>query len=325
LIQSEQGVVLKADHLRRVFGNKVALDDLSLEVPRGQVFGFLGPNGAGKTTAIKILVGLLRPTAGSVRVLGGLPEDPDVRRRIGYLPEHFRFYDWLTIRELLDYHGRLSGLAEPLRSRRIDETLKLVGLTGREHTRIGHCSKGMQQRAGLAQALIHEPDLVLLDEPSSALDPLGRREVRDVMKALKENGVTVFLNSHLLSEVEMICDNVSIVDQGRVVRSGTLATVIGRTDELRVLVDVVTPELRQRLERIGRILDASATEVTLAVIDPEAAPRVADVVHALGRRLYGLVPRQPRLEDVFIQLIENGATLPPGESIDVPIPLDSTR
>ncbi|HUE75433.1 MAG TPA: ABC transporter ATP-binding protein [Chloroflexota bacterium] len=303
----EQEVALEADHLHRVFGNKVALHDLSLAVPRGQLFGFLGPNGAGKTTAIKILVGLMRPTSGSVRVLGGSPEDPDIRRRVGYLPEHFRFYDWLTIRELLDYHGRLSGLAKSRRIRRIDETLKLVGLAGREQTRLGHCSKGMQQRAGLAQALLHEPDLVLLDEPSSALDPLGRREVRDVMKALKMSGVTVFLNSHLLSEVEMICDNVSIVDQGRVVRSGSLETVVGRTDELRVLVDSVTPELRQRLERVGRILDVSATEVLLAVTDPEAAPRAADVVHALGLRLYGLVPRQPRLEDVFIQLVENGA------------------
>ncbi|MBI2938937.1 MAG: ABC transporter ATP-binding protein [Chloroflexi bacterium] len=300
--------VIATQQLRKVYGNgKVALESLSLEVGRAEVFGFLGPNGAGKTTAIKILMGLVAPTAGSVKVFGLPPGDPAVKGRLGFLPEHFRFYDWLTGRELLDFSGRLAGLDAARRRRRVDETLRLVGLAEAADVHIRGYSKGMQQRIGLAQALLHEPELVLLDEPTSALDPLGRREVRDIIRRLKGEGVTVFLNSHLLSEVELVCDEVAIVDRGRVVRSGPLAALVAGERELRVLVDHVTDEFRARLEGLGSVLTASDTEVTLAVADGEAAPLVAQAAVELGVQLHALVPAHRRLEDIFVQAIEGEA------------------
>ncbi len=299
--------VIEAAGLRKVYPNgKVALDNLSFRVERGEVFGFLGPNGAGKTTAVKILIGLVRPTAGRVRVLDLPAGDPAAKARLGFLPEGFRFYDWLTGRELLEFYGRLSRMDGPARRRRVEETLRLTGLAEAADTRVRAYSKGMQQRLGLAQALLHRPELVLLDEPTSALDPLGRREVRDLIRRLKEEGTAVFLNSHLLSEVELVCDNVAIVDRGRVVRSGSLASLVDGQRELRVVVDRVTPELRARLVVAGRVQEATASELVLAVDDPEAAPRIADIVHELGLRLYGLIPAQQRLEDIFVQAVEGG-------------------
>lgn len=184
------------------------------------MFGFLGPNGAGKTTTVKILLGLVSATSGQARLFGEPVGDAESRRRVGYLPENFRFHEWLTGAELLDFHARLAGMGRHERERRIPEVLELVGLGGRGDDLVRSYSKGMTQRIGLAQAVIHAPDLVLLDEPTSALDPVGRREVRDLIRSLRAQGMTVFLNSHLLSEVEMVCDRVAIVDRGQVVRSG---------------------------------------------------------------------------------------------------------
>ncbi|MCL4533535.1 MAG: ABC transporter ATP-binding protein [Bacteroidetes bacterium] len=300
--------IIEARQLRKVYGNgKVALDGLSFEVRRGEVFGFLGPNGAGKTTAVKILTGLVAPTAGEARVFGLPPGDPAAKARLGFLPEHFRFYDWLTGWELLDFYGRLSGLEAGRRRRRIQEALELTGLADAADARLHAYSKGMQQRIGIAQALLHEPELVLLDEPTSALDPLGRREVRDLIRRLKAEGATLFLNSHLLSEVEMVCDRVAIVDHGRVIRAGLMAELLDGSRELRVMVDRVTPELRARLQKIGSVQQAGSTEVVLAVADPDAAPLAAEAVHSLGLRLYGLVPAQRRLEDIFVQAVEGEA------------------
>lgn len=188
---------------------------LDLTVQPGEVFGFLGPNGAGKTTTVKILLGLVAPTSGSSHLLGRPSGNAEARRRVGYLPENFRFHDWLTGYQLLDFHARLAGVEAAERRARIPRVLDMVGLGGRGNDRIRGYSKGMTQRIGLAQAIIHEPDLVLLDEPTSALDPVGRREVRDLIRSLRARGMTVFLNSHLLSEVEMVCDRVAIVEIGR--------------------------------------------------------------------------------------------------------------
>lgn len=299
--------LIEVKQLRKVYRNgKVALENLSLRVSQGEVFGFLGPNGAGKTTAIKIMMGFVMPTSGEVRVFGLAPGDPVAKARIGFLPEHFRFYDWLTGRELLDFYARLAGLHESQRKRRVEETLRLVGLEEAADLRLRGYSKGMQQRAGLGHALVHSPELVLLDEPTSALDPLGRREVRDLIHRLKAEGVTVFLNSHLLSEVELVCDNVAIVDRGLVIRSGSLSALVASQNELRISVDQVTAELRTRLQRIGTIQEASETEVVLAVSDVEAAALAARAVHDLGLRLYGLVPAVHRLEDIFVQAVEGG-------------------
>ncbi len=290
--------------LRKEYGAKVALHDLSLAVQAGEVFGFLGPNGAGKTTTVKILLGLVRATSGEALLFGRPAGEPEARRRIGYLPENFRFHDWLTGSLLLDFHGQLAGMSAADRRARIPEVLRQVGLAGRGDDRIRGYSKGMTQRIGLAQAILHRPSLVLLDEPTSALDPIGRREVRDLIRSLRAEGMTVFLNSHLLSEVEMVCDRAAIVDRGRVVRSGRLADLVGGVPEVRVTVDRLDAQLLDTLRPFGEILDARDTTATLGVSDLEVAPAIAEAVIRSGYRLHGLVPTHQSLEDVFVSLVE---------------------
>jgi ABC-2 type transport system ATP-binding protein len=289
--------------LRKAFGSRVALHDLTLTVPAGEVFGFLGPNGAGKTTAMKILLGLVRPSGGQALVFGRPPAEPAARRRVGYLPEHFRFQEWATGIELLDFHGRLAGLGAAERADRIPELLARVGLEGRGAERVRRYSKGMTQRLGLALAILHRPDLVLLDEPTSALDPVGRREVRELVRELAAAGVTVFLNSHLLTEVEAVCDRVAIVSQGRVVASGPLDDLAGAVTQLRVLLDRVDRPVLALLEGHGQVTRVEGMAVTLDVEDLDLAPELARDLVAAGYRLYGLVPVQRSLEDVFVDLV----------------------
>lgn len=295
--------VIEMVGLRKAYGRRVALHDLTLQVRPGEVFGFLGPNGAGKTTAVKILTGLVRPSGGRARVLGFDVGDPQGRRRIGYLPEQFRFQDWATGAELLDFHGRLAGMSAAERRTRVPEVLDQVGLGGRGGDRVGGYSKGMTQRIGLAQALLAHPALVLLDEPTSALDPVGRREVRDIIRAVRAEGVTVFLNSHLLGEVEAVCDRVAIVDRGRIVRSGRLAELLGPAVSLRVELDRVDHDLLRELGRHGDVVEVAGTSVTLAVDGLDQAPAVAELVVQRGYLLYGLVPVQQSLEDLFVGLV----------------------
>jgi ABC-2 type transport system ATP-binding protein len=267
----------------------------------------LGPNGAGKTTTVKILLGLVRPSRGEARIFGEPAGHPEARRRIGYLPENFRFHDWLSGSALLDFHARLARLPLAERRARIPKVLETVGLAGRGQDRIRSYSKGMTQRIGLAQALIHSPDLVLLDEPTSALDPVGRREVRDLIRSLKDRGTTVFLNSHLLSEVEMVCDRIAIVDRGRVVRSGALAELMAGMPELRVTLDRIDACALELLRGHGEVLSVRDATVTLGVNDPEIAPEVASALITAGYRLYGLVPSHQSLEDVFLSLVEQSS------------------
>jgi ABC-2 type transport system ATP-binding protein len=290
--------------LRKEYGRKIALHGLDLTVQPGEVFGFLGPNGAGKTTTVKILLGLVKPTDGTARILGKPAGQADARRRVGYLPENFRFHDWLTGYGLLDFHARLAGLSGHERRARIPKVLELVGLGDRGNDRIRSYSKGMTQRIGLAQAIVHEPDLVLLDEPTSALDPVGRREVRDLIRALRSRGMTVFLNSHLLSEVEMLCDRVAIVDRGRVVRSGSLDALLGGVPELRVTVDRVDARLLDLMAAHGRVLDVADRTVRLGVEAVEVAPRLSEGLIRNGYCLYAMVPEHQTLEDLFVSLVE---------------------
>jgi ABC-2 type transport system ATP-binding protein len=298
-----------------------------MTVPRGEIFGFLGPNGAGKTTAVKLLLGLTSPTGGEGWVLGASIGDRCTRRRIGYLPELFRYQDWMTAREVLRFHCRLAGIPSRDHADEIDHALATVGLSDRSRDRVGTFSKGMQQRLGLAVSLLGRPELLFLDEPTSALDPVGRREVRDLIHSLRDDGIAVFLNSHLLSEVELVCDRVAIVDRGRVVRSGRLEELVGATSQLRVTVDRVDPELLAALKCYAEVLAVEGpgaghtadpagepraaglgegATVTLAVTDLELAPRVAEAVMRRGYRLFGLVPVHRSLEEVFMDLVEGG-------------------
>ncbi|MGI5836910.1 MAG: ATP-binding cassette domain-containing protein [Chloroflexota bacterium] len=303
--QSPQGdLAIETVHLRKEFGNKVAVQDLSLAVPRGEVFGFLGPNGAGKTTAVKMLMGLAHPTSGTASLLGCPPQDLRAKERIGYLPELFRFHEWLTAQQFLDFHGQLYGMPGEKRKLRIPEVLDLVGLRDEANYRLGTFSKGMQQRIGLAQAILNEPDVVLLDEPTSALDPIGRRDVRDLIRYLKEQGKTVFLNSHLLSEVEMVCDRVAIIDHGRVIATGRLQELLGAGLEIEVEAEGVTPEAMDELRKLSPSVESKDGRVQLRLSDRESIPLVAETLIRHGGKLYSLNRRRGSLEELFIKTVE---------------------
>lgn len=296
--------IIETIDLRKEFGQTVAVDSLTLSVEAGEVFGFLGPNGAGKTTTVKMLLGLVHPTAGQARLLGSTPGDPAVMGRVGFLPEHFHFHPWLTARDFLDFHGRLYDMPAADRRQRIPELLERVGLSDRVNTRLSTFSKGMQQRIGLAQTLLNKPDIVFLDEPTSGLDPIGRREVRELIRELQEEGVTVFLNSHLLSEVEVTCDRVAIIKQGRVAHIGTLEELTDHTVEVRVRAAGLTPDLRGGLTRWGTVTQEDGTRLTLTIENEAALPEVADWLIAGGARLYELSPRRLSLEELFVQIME---------------------
>jgi ABC-2 type transport system ATP-binding protein len=275
-----QGDAIAAHGLAKRYGRVDALHDLTLRVARGECLGFLGPNGAGKSTAVKMLVGLVRPTAGSGEILGRPLGDLQVRKRIGYLPELFRYPDWLAAREVLAFHARLLRLDGAPRA--IDAVLDEVGLRERARDRVGTYSKGMQQRLGLAVALLGEPEIVFLDEPTSALDPVGRSDVRALIERLRARNTTVFLNSHLLGEVERVCDRVCVVDRGRVVAQGTVDALIGETRGVRVLLD-----------EGWREYDAAPAEI------PDLVARLV----AEGARIHAVEPKQTTLEDRFIALV----------------------
>src|SRR5438105_11177185 len=236
--------------LSKRFGKTVALAGLSMTVPRGEVFGFLGPNGAGKTTSVKLLLGLIAPSSGEGWLLGQPIGDLTTRRKIGYLPELFRYQSWLTAREVMALHCELAAIARARWASEIDRILATVGLADRGTSRVGTFSKGMQQRLGLGVALLDDPAVVLLDEPTSALDPVGRHDVREIIRALRERGTVVFLNSHLLSEVEQVCDAVAIVDRGKVVAQGDLTQLL-RTSSVRVRATELSREARAAMAGFG--------------------------------------------------------------------------
>jgi len=288
--------------LRKCYRGTVALDGLSMTVPRGEVFGFLGPNGAGKTTAVKLLLGLVRPTGGEAMVLGAPAGDLAARRRIGYLPELFRYQSWLTAREVLVLHCRLMRLARARWPAEVEAALCTVGLASRGDDRVGTFSKGMQQRLGLGVALLGEPALVVLDEPTSALDPVGRHDVRMIIRGLRDRGATVFLNTHLLAEAENVCDRVTVIDRGRSVATGTMAELVGGQASVRLRIAGLAGRWWQPLERFGRW----SGDRDWLLVEGIAAGQVPDLVAAvarLGGRIEAVVPQRPSLEDRFLQLL----------------------
>ncbi|MGH7611624.1 MAG: ABC transporter ATP-binding protein [Candidatus Dormibacteria bacterium] len=290
--------------LAKRYGTTVALDSLNMTVPRGEVFGFLGPNGAGKTTAVKLLLGLAQPSGGEGMVLGSPLGTPESRRRVGYLPELFRYQGWLRASEVLALHLELARVARSRWAGEISSALRIVGLEERGEDRVQTFSKGMQQRLGLGVALLGDPELVLLDEPTSALDPVGRHDVRDVIRQLRERGVAVFLNSHLLSEVEQICDRVAIVDHGRVVTEGRLGELLATTG-LRVRCEGLTGPALQRLRHFGE-LSLDGDWLTLPGVPPKVVPEVVSEIVALGGRVFAVDPGQQTLEERFLQLVDGG-------------------
>lgn len=284
-------------------GRTVAVRGLTLGVEVGGIFGLLGPNGAGKTTALKMMVGLLRPDRGRVLLFGRPPSDPAARIRLGFLPENPYFYDYLTGEEFLDFYGRLRGLAGRERQRRVREVVGQVGLAGRERTPLRKCSKGMVQRLGLAQALLHEPDLLILDEPMSGLDPLGRRDVRDLILAQRAAGHTVLFSSHILQDAETICDRVAILVGGALRFEGALQDAVSR----RVLwyEVAVTGVAPGRLP--GSVVSSSGEETLLKVPDAASLGELIRAVQEGGGRIGSVWPRRDSLEELFLREIGPGA------------------
>ncbi|OIQ62130.1 ABC transporter ATP-binding protein [Neomoorella thermoacetica] len=298
--------VIEARNLTKIYGRQVACREICLSVEEGQIFGLLGPNGAGKSTLVKMLVGLVYPTAGEARVAGYSPQDIRGRRQVGFLPENFRLHGWLKGQELLTFHAQLGGLDGRAASRRAHEVLGLVGLSGEGQKLVANYSKGMQQRLALAAALVGDPRVVFLDEPTSALDPLGRRQVREILLALKEAGKTVFLNSHLLSEVEQVCDQVAIINRGTVVASGRLAELQSGPATVAIRLAGLTGELEAELRRRYPSLRLEGDRLTL---DLGGREEVADLVARLvagGCRIYEVTPGHNSLEEVFVYLVREG-------------------
>ncbi|MDI3299401.1 MAG: ABC transporter ATP-binding protein [Bacillota bacterium] len=297
---------VEARGLTRRYGSKVALDGVDLAVPPGVVFGFLGPNGAGKSTLVRILLGLLPPDEGEARLFGRPAGRPEAREGVGFLPERFAYPGWMSGRELLEHHARLLGLPPARAREQAALALRRVGLEEAAGRRIRGYSKGMQQRLGLAVSLLGEPRLLVWDEPTSALDPLGRLLVRDLILEERRRGATVFLNSHLLGEVERVSDHVAVIDRGRLLRQGALADLLQR--RLRVVVEAepLEPPLLEALGRAGSLLAREGGRVELAVPDREALPVLARAVAEAGARLYRLEPRGETLEEFFVQALEEG-------------------
>lgn len=298
--------IIEVTHLTKVYGQQVACRDICLSVEEGQIFGFLGPNGAGKSTLVKMLVGLVYPTAGEAMVAGYAPTDTRSRRQIGFLPENFRLHGWLKGSELVNFHARLAGLDYRSAKRSSQAALELVGLAKEGEKLVANYSKGMQQRLGLAAALVGDPRVVFLDEPTSALDPLGRREVREILLSLKAAGKTVFLNSHLLSEVEQVCDRVSIINRGLVVADGKPHELQAASTAVAIKLSGLPVLLAVELQRDYPRLQIEGDLLTLRAPSPEDIADVVAKLAAQGCRIYEVTPHHNSLEDVYVHLMQEG-------------------
>lgn len=284
-----------------------ALQDLNLTVNEGEIFGLLGPNGAGKTTAIKIFMGLIFPTEGNARIMGKPLGDRRVKAQIGFLPENPYFYDYLKGWEFLDYYGQLYGMARKTRRAKIYEILEMVGLTHAANLPLKGYSKGMLQRIGLGQALLNDPRIVFLDEPQSGLDPFGRKEMRDIILKLKEEGKTVFFSSHILSDAEMICDRVGILYKGKLINVGYLRDLLSaQTKEYEIVASNLQEEMLKDLEAKCQRVVVRKQDVMLCVRQKADAEQIVRTILASPAQLVSYTPRQETLEEYFIRQIEGG-------------------
>ncbi|ABZ84260.1 abc transporter [Heliomicrobium modesticaldum Ice1] len=312
---------IETEGLTKTYGGTGGCREISLQVPRGALFGLLGPNGAGKSTLVKMLVSLIHPTEGQARILGKPLGDVEIRRKVGYLPENFRYHDWLTGADLLRLHAALYGLTPEESARRASEVLRLVGMEGWADRTVGSYSKGMQQRIGLACALLPKPELLFLDEPTSALDPLGRKEVRELLARLRDAGVTVFLNSHLLSELETVCDRIAIIKGGRLIYQGDWKELAAQASRIRAVVGGASPErLAAAVSAAGfslvsqRSLDAEknreasgmALQELVFTVDAGrlAAPPLVQALVEAGMAVYEVTPQVESLETLFLHFVE---------------------
>ena len=305
-------LVVQTEQLCKVFhvgfwGKKVtAVDRLNLDVRRGEVFGFLGPNGAGKTTTIKILMGLIYPTTGIARLFGHAVGDLYVKTKLGFLPESPYFYDYLTSREFLRFYGHLFGLSGSCLAKRIDELLELVGMTAAADLQLRKFSKGMLQRIGIAQALVNDPELVVLDEPMSGLDPIGRKEIRDLILRLKESGKTVLFSSHILHDAEVLCDRVAMILKGRLVACGRVTDLIdqGVNTQVELVIDRLTPEGLSHLRPLTEKIVTQGDRMLVVLKNQQQVDGALDIIRAAKAHLVSLNPHKASLEDLFIREVK---------------------
>ena len=308
--------VIETRELRKHYGRIRALKGVSLRVEKGQIYGLLGQNGAGKTTLIKILLGIAKKTDGEAELLGRTAGTTDVRRRVGYLPEDHQFPGYHTGYSLMDFYGALYGVSKDDRRRKIPETLELVGIAGRMNSKIKTYSKGMKQRLGIAQSLLHDPEVIFLDEPTDGVDPLGRREIRELMGRLKDKGHTLFLNSHLLGEVELICDRVAILQQGELIREGTIHELTKQKGQVEIGLapgeqfpegeaNALGYAARKRPAANGPKGAPPAAELwEIGLTDGQTIDRLVRLVFEKGLHLRHLIERKQSLEDAFLATVE---------------------
>jgi len=298
---------IETQHLRKVFNDdKVAVADLTLTVERGEVFGFLGPNGAGKTTSVKMLLGLISPTSGDGKLLGAPLKDVSTYTKVGFLPEHFRFHDWLTAEEFLILHADLYKMPRGITQKRAHELLERVALTPHMDKKLGAFSKGMLQRIGLAQALLNQPELVFLDEPTSGLDPVGRRLVRDIIKDLRRQGTTTFLNSHFLSEVEVTCDRVAFIKNGQIVRTARMDALVEGELTLQIKAKHISPMVETGLQKWGKYTKKEDAQIIMTIESEADLPAINRYLVDQDVDVYAFSPQKVSLEDLFLQVVGNG-------------------
>ncbi|MCL2323828.1 MAG: ABC transporter ATP-binding protein [Oscillospiraceae bacterium] len=304
-------MIIETEGLTKIYKDKVAVNSVNLSVEKGQIYGFLGPNGAGKSTCIKMLTGLVFPTSGKGTVLGYPMGDVRARENMGYLPELFRYQEWMSGEDLLNFHTSLYHMKKD--KLRNENVLKKVGLLGQEKYKVGSYSKGMQQRLGLACALLPDPELLFLDEPTSALDPIGRKEVRDIILSLQKEGTTVFLNSHLLSEVEAISNSVAIINKGKVVISGSMSDLLMKKITLSINCSKISEDIHDSLREIFDDDLTDQDEKGNLVIKIRNKEEIADIASFLIERkikVYELTPNHETLESIFLKVVgEEGLTL----------------
>ena len=307
--------MIKIEDLSKVFVTSfrrkkiAALKGLTMDVKKGETFGFLGPNGAGKTTTLKILMGLIYPTSGKAWIMGRELGDVSVKKKLGFLPEQPYFYDYLTAGEFLDFYGRLFSIGRADRQSRIVSLLDMVGLSHARDLQLRKFSKGMLQRIGIAQALVNDPELVVLDEPMSGLDPIGRKEVRDIIMRLKEQGKTIFFSTHILPDVEVICDRVGILVKGELRATGTVAELLGGMEarSTEMVVEGLSQEDIEGLRALSDNLVVRGRQAVAFLSDPEKAQRAKRLVFENGGDIVSLIPHKGSLEDIFVEEVRKGA------------------
>ncbi|MCH9007278.1 ABC transporter ATP-binding protein [candidate division KSB1 bacterium] len=300
---------LQTDRLTKIFrsGKVTALNQVTLSVDTGHIFGLLGPNGAGKTTLIKILLGILYPTSGMAKVFDQPINTIAVKEKIGYLPENHRYPEFLKGGEVLDYFARLSGVEKQRREANKKRLLKLVNMEKWQHTKLKKYSKGMLQRLGLAQAMMNDPDLLFLDEPTDGVDPIGRKEIRDILHRLQSEGKTIFLNSHLLSEVETTCDQVAILDRGKLLRTGTVEELTSPSKTLRFQVSKIPQDILKGLHKFSLMVELDNSSLHVTCANQKKINGVIDYLRQHNIDIRSILPHRQSLEESFIEILKKDA------------------